>query len=57
MKAERVLPAPRGSAPGAPGEPPLVRAEGNHEGRLTACHYPEDPSAAARQGTSPWTRP
>ncbi|MYU25937.1 oligopeptide/dipeptide ABC transporter ATP-binding protein, partial [Streptomyces sp. SID8352] len=31
-------------------EPPLVRAEGNHEGHLTACHYPEDPSAAARQG-------
>ncbi|MYU25938.1 ABC transporter ATP-binding protein, partial [Streptomyces sp. SID8352] len=29
-------------------EPPLVRAEGNRAGHLTACHYPEaaqDPSA------------
>ncbi|WP_447039756.1 ABC transporter ATP-binding protein [Streptomyces sp. DSM 118878] len=25
-------------------EPPLVRADGNGEGHLTACHYPEDPT-------------
>ncbi|WBO64072.1 ABC transporter ATP-binding protein [Streptomyces camelliae] len=25
-------------------EPPLVRLSGNHEGHLTACHFPEDPT-------------
>ncbi|WP_406272975.1 dipeptide ABC transporter ATP-binding protein [Streptomyces sp. NBC_00191] len=25
-------------------EPPLVRIEGNHDGHLTACHFPEDPT-------------
>ncbi|MEV6983141.1 oligopeptide/dipeptide ABC transporter ATP-binding protein [Sphaerisporangium sp. NPDC051017] len=25
-------------------EPPLVRLEGNHEGHLTACHFPEAPT-------------
>ncbi|WAZ23923.1 dipeptide ABC transporter ATP-binding protein [Streptomyces cinnabarinus] len=29
-------------------EPPLVRLSGNHEGHLTACHFPEDPSIEAR---------
>ncbi|MFJ8229402.1 ABC transporter ATP-binding protein [Streptomyces sp. NPDC094448] len=29
-------------------EPPLVRLSGNEEGHLTACHFPEDPSAEAR---------
>ncbi|KAF4406213.1 ABC transporter ATP-binding protein [Streptomyces lycii] len=29
-------------------EPPLVRIEGNHEGHLTACHFPEEPTTAAR---------
>ncbi len=24
--------------------PPLVRIDGNHEGHLTACHFPEDPT-------------
>ncbi|MFI6687667.1 ABC transporter ATP-binding protein [Streptomyces sp. NPDC050485] len=28
--------------------PPLVRVEGNREGHLTACHFPEDPTLAAR---------
>ncbi|MER6140797.1 dipeptide ABC transporter ATP-binding protein [Streptomyces sparsogenes] len=30
-------------------EPPLVRLEGNHEGHLSACHFPEAPSVAARE--------
>lgn len=25
-------------------EPPLVRLEGNREGHLTACHFPEEPT-------------
>jgi len=25
-------------------EPPLVRIEGNREGHLTACHFPEEPT-------------
>ncbi|MFD7457344.1 MULTISPECIES: ABC transporter ATP-binding protein [unclassified Streptomyces] len=29
-------------------EPPLVRISGNHEGHLTACHFPEDPTLEAR---------
>ncbi|GLW44694.1 dipeptide/oligopeptide/nickel ABC transporter ATP-binding protein [Streptomyces sp. NBRC 14336] len=29
-------------------EPPLVRLSGNHEGHLTACHFPEDPTTEAR---------
>ncbi|CAL9461614.1 Vitamin B12 import ATP-binding protein BtuD [Streptomyces sp. enrichment culture] len=29
-------------------EPPLVRISGNHEGHLTACHFPEDPTIEAR---------
>ncbi|MFD7684320.1 oligopeptide/dipeptide ABC transporter ATP-binding protein, partial [Streptomyces sp. NPDC060187] len=29
-------------------EPPLVRLGGNSEGHLTACHFPEEPSVAAR---------
>ncbi|MFK0158815.1 ABC transporter ATP-binding protein [Streptomyces sp. NPDC090493] len=29
-------------------EPPLVRISGNHEGHLTACHFPEDPTTEAR---------
>ncbi|MEW1751253.1 ABC transporter ATP-binding protein [Streptomyces angustmyceticus] len=29
-------------------EPPLVRIGGNAEGHLTACHFPEDPTTAAR---------
>ncbi|MER6269523.1 oligopeptide/dipeptide ABC transporter ATP-binding protein [Streptomyces sp900105755] len=29
-------------------EPPLVRIAGNHEGHLTACHFPEDPTTEAR---------
>ncbi|MEV6651287.1 oligopeptide/dipeptide ABC transporter ATP-binding protein [Streptomyces sp. NPDC051219] len=29
-------------------EPPLVRIEGNAEGHLTACHFPEEPTTAAR---------
>ncbi|MFJ9537822.1 ABC transporter ATP-binding protein [Streptomyces sp. NPDC101225] len=29
-------------------EPPLVRISGNHEGHLTACHFPEEPSIEAR---------
>ncbi|MFJ5551261.1 ABC transporter ATP-binding protein [Streptomyces sp. NPDC093225] len=28
-------------------EPPLVRIEGNREGHLTACHFPEEPTTAA----------
>ncbi|MCP3820775.1 dipeptide ABC transporter ATP-binding protein [Streptomyces sp. A3M-1-3] len=30
-------------------EPPLARIEGNAEGHLTACHFPEDPTTAARE--------
>jgi oligopeptide/dipeptide ABC transporter ATP-binding protein len=30
-------------------EPPLVRLEGNGEGHLTACHFPEVPSITARE--------
>ncbi|MEV5907648.1 dipeptide ABC transporter ATP-binding protein [Streptomyces chartreusis] len=29
-------------------EPPLVRISGNHDGHLTACHFPEEPSIEAR---------
>ncbi|AZP20203.1 ABC transporter ATP-binding protein [Streptomyces aquilus] len=29
-------------------EPPLIRISGNHEGHLTACHFPEDPTIEAR---------
>ncbi|MFD3451855.1 ABC transporter ATP-binding protein [Streptomyces sp. NPDC058691] len=29
-------------------EPPLVRIEGNREGHLSACHFPEEPTVAAR---------
>jgi peptide/nickel transport system ATP-binding protein len=29
-------------------EPPLVRLDGNREGHLTACHFPEDPTTEAR---------
>ncbi|MEW2162491.1 dipeptide ABC transporter ATP-binding protein [Streptomyces sp. NPDC007084] len=29
-------------------EPPLVRLGGNHDGHLTACHFPEEPSVEAR---------
>ncbi|MFJ8650608.1 ABC transporter ATP-binding protein [Streptomyces sp. NPDC093546] len=29
-------------------EPPLVRVEGNREGHLTACHFPEEPTTEAR---------
>ncbi|MGW3204523.1 ABC transporter ATP-binding protein [Streptomyces sp. NPDC001135] len=29
-------------------EPPLVRIPGNHEGHLTACHFPEEPTTGAR---------
>ncbi|MGJ5753576.1 peptide/nickel transport system ATP-binding protein [Streptomyces puniciscabiei] len=29
-------------------EPPLVRISGNHEGHLTACHFPEEPTTEAR---------
>ncbi|MGP3926027.1 ABC transporter ATP-binding protein [Streptomyces sp. 8N616] len=29
-------------------EPPLVRISGNREGHLTACHFPEEPTIAAR---------
>jgi oligopeptide/dipeptide ABC transporter ATP-binding protein len=30
-------------------EPPLVRIEGNREGHLSACHFPEDPTLEARE--------
>ncbi|MGP4000933.1 ABC transporter ATP-binding protein [Streptomyces sp. 8N706] len=30
-------------------EPPLVRISGNREGHLTACHFPEEPTTAARE--------
>ncbi|WP_320774525.1 oligopeptide/dipeptide ABC transporter ATP-binding protein [Streptomyces sp. CRN 30] len=29
--------------------PPLVRLEGNHDGHLTACHFPEEPTITARE--------
>jgi len=29
--------------------PPLVRIEGNREDHLTACHFPEEPTTAARE--------
>jgi peptide/nickel transport system ATP-binding protein len=29
-------------------EPPLVRLQGNAEGHLTACHFPEEPTITAR---------
>ncbi|WP_369391662.1 ABC transporter ATP-binding protein [Streptomyces sp. CG1] len=29
-------------------EPPLIRLSGNHEGHLTACHFPEEPTIEAR---------
>jgi peptide/nickel transport system ATP-binding protein len=29
-------------------EPPLAHIEGNAEGHLTACHFPEEPTVAAR---------
>ena len=29
-------------------EPPLLRIEGNHEGHLSACHFPEAPTTEAR---------
>ncbi|WNE98666.1 ATP-binding cassette domain-containing protein [Streptomyces luomodiensis] len=29
-------------------EPPLLRLDGNREGHLSACHFPEDPSLEAR---------
>ncbi|GAA1716634.1 ABC transporter ATP-binding protein [Streptomyces yatensis] len=30
-------------------EPPLLRLEGNREGHLSACHFPEDPTLEARE--------
>ncbi|GAA3830400.1 dipeptide ABC transporter ATP-binding protein [Streptomyces coacervatus] len=30
-------------------EPPLVQISGNHEGHLTACHFPEEPTIGARE--------
>ncbi|MGW7693773.1 ABC transporter ATP-binding protein [Streptomyces asiaticus] len=30
-------------------EPPLIRLDGNREGHLSACHFPEDPTLAARE--------
>ncbi|WP_405588514.1 ABC transporter ATP-binding protein [Streptomyces sp. NBC_01092] len=29
-------------------EPPLIQISGNHAGHLTACHFPEEPTIAAR---------
>ncbi|MEU7279782.1 dipeptide ABC transporter ATP-binding protein [Streptomyces sp. NPDC045431] len=29
-------------------EPPLVQVEGNRDGHLTACHFPEEPTTEAR---------
>ncbi|MGE7076771.1 oligopeptide/dipeptide ABC transporter ATP-binding protein, partial [Staphylococcus capitis] len=29
-------------------DPPLLRIEGNREGHLSACHYPEAPTTEAR---------
>ncbi|QJT03870.1 dipeptide ABC transporter ATP-binding protein [Streptomyces asoensis] len=30
-------------------EPPLVQISGNHEGHLTACHFPEEPTIEGRE--------
>ncbi|GAA0932196.1 MULTISPECIES: ABC transporter ATP-binding protein [Streptomyces violaceusniger group] len=30
-------------------EPPLIRLDGNGEGHLSACHFPEDPTLEARE--------
>ncbi|WP_413103129.1 ABC transporter ATP-binding protein [Streptomyces sp. Inha503] len=30
-------------------EPPLIRLDGNREGHLSACHFPEDPTLEARE--------
>jgi peptide/nickel transport system ATP-binding protein len=30
-------------------EPPLIQISGNHDGHLTACHFPEDPTIEARE--------
>jgi peptide/nickel transport system ATP-binding protein len=30
-------------------EPPLIQIEGNREGHLTACHFPQDPTLEARE--------
>ncbi|AQW53171.1 ABC transporter ATP-binding protein [Streptomyces violaceusniger] len=30
-------------------EPPLLRLDGNREGHLSACHFPEDPTLQARE--------
>ncbi|UNO40096.1 oligopeptide/dipeptide ABC transporter ATP-binding protein [Streptomyces sp. MST-110588] len=30
-------------------EPPLVQLSGNRDGHLTACHFPEEPTTAARE--------
>ncbi|MGW7618522.1 ABC transporter ATP-binding protein [Streptomyces antimycoticus] len=30
-------------------EPPLLRLDGNREGHLSACHFPEDPTLEARE--------
>ncbi|WHX18778.1 ATP-binding cassette domain-containing protein [Streptomyces malaysiensis subsp. malaysiensis] len=30
-------------------EPPLIRLDGNGEGHLAACHFPEDPTLEARE--------
>jgi peptide/nickel transport system ATP-binding protein len=30
-------------------EPPLIQIEGNREGHLTACHFPQDPTMEARE--------
>ncbi|WP_037676302.1 ABC transporter ATP-binding protein [Streptomyces griseus] len=30
-------------------EPPLVQLSGNHDGHLTACHFPEDPTTAREE--------
>ncbi|MFD3614110.1 ABC transporter ATP-binding protein [Streptomyces sp. NPDC058676] len=30
-------------------EPPLIRLSGNHDGHLTACHFPEDPTIEGRE--------
>ncbi|MFF1326506.1 ABC transporter ATP-binding protein [Streptomyces chartreusis] len=29
-------------------EPPLIQISGNHDGHLTACHFPEEPTIEAR---------
>ena len=30
-------------------EPPLIQLGGSHDGHLTACHFPEDPTVTARK--------